>query len=95
MFGFGAQPPDAMIARAIAPGIFLRQHRFADAAQTMYRRRLRVGERGGSALLPEGAVDGGQQVLASGEAGHGADFGVEDLLSDGLLDRSSMAVALD
>ena len=45
----------------------------------MYRRRLRIGERGGSALLPEGAVDGVQQVFASGEAGHGADFGVENL----------------
>ncbi len=79
LFGFGAQPPDAAIARAVAPCIFLRQHRFADAAKAMHCRRLRIGERGGSALLPEGAVDGLQQVFASGEAGHRADFRVEDL----------------
>ena len=60
----------------VAPGIFLRQHRFADAAKAVNRRRLRDGERGGPALPPEGAVDVLEKVHAPGKAGHGADFGV-------------------
>ena len=74
-----AQPPHAAIAFALAPGIFARQHRFADAAEPAERGGGgRAGE-GGGAAVPERGFERRQLRLAAGEAGDGGDFGVQDL----------------
>ena len=93
----GAHPPDALVALAVRPRVLLRQHRLADAAEAAHRRRAGlavaacvrtwIGQRGAARRAPQLAVDGGELVLARGEAGHRPHLGVDDLLARARMKR--------
>ncbi len=77
-----ADPPDAAIALAVAPGIFLGEHGFADAAQPAHGERGLAGVADGDgAFRGELRRERVEHLVAAREAFHRADVRVADLLA--------------